>query len=114
MISAVEERGVERSNSHGKSHDLLLQLSDVPVRLCLELDLLGDTTDFIFNGTKLGMIRRPWDDIETTRTRTCGDRCVDLRAVVGGQIIPNKNAVVIGIGNAIDLNITTNILTEIS
>jgi hypothetical protein len=34
--------------------------------------------------------------------------------VVGGQIIPNKNAVVIGIGDAIDLDITTNILTEIS
>jgi hypothetical protein len=33
--------------------------------------------------------------------------------VVDGQIIPNKNAVVIGIGDAIDLDITTNILTEI-
>ena len=86
MISAVEERGVERSNSHGKSHDLLLQLSDVPVQLCLELDLLGDTTDFIFNGTKLGMIWQPWDDIETMRTRTCGDGRVDVRPVVGGQI----------------------------
>ena len=49
-----------------------------------------------------------------TRTRTCDDRCVDVRTVVGGQIIPNKNAVVIGIGDAIDLDITTNILTEIS
>ena len=33
--------------------------------------------------------------------------------MVDGQIIPNKNAVVIGIGDAIDLDITTNILTEI-
>ncbi len=110
----MEERGVERSNSHGESHDLLLQLSDAPVQLCLKLDLLGDITDFIFNGTKLGMIRRPREDIETTRTRTCGDRRVDVRAVVGSQIIPNKNAVVISTGDAIDLDITTNILTEIS
>jgi len=110
----VEEHGVERPNSHGESHDLLLQLSNVPVRLCLELDLLGVITDFIFNGTKLGVIRRPRDDIETTRTRTCGDCHVDVRTVVGGQIIPNKNMVVIGNGNAIDLDITTNILTEIS
>jgi hypothetical protein len=34
--------------------------------------------------------------------------------VVGSQIIPNKNTVVIGIGDAIDLGITTHILTEIS
>ena len=60
------------------------------------------------------MIRRPRDDIETTRTRTCGDCHVDVRAVVGGQIIPNENTVVIGNGDAIDLDITTNILTEIS
>ena len=113
-ISAVEERGVERTNSHGKRHDLLLQLSDVPVRLCLKLDLLGDITDFIFNGTKLGVIRRPRDDIETTRASTCGDRRVDIGAVVRGQIIPNKNTIVIGHGNAIDLDVATNILTEIS
>jgi hypothetical protein len=110
----VEERGVKRADSNGKSHDLLLQLSDVPIRLCLELDLLGDITDFIFDGTKLGVIRRPRDDIETTRASTCGDRGVDIGAVVRGQIIPNKNTIVIGHGNAIDLDVATNILTEIS
>ena len=110
----MEERGVERTDSNGKSHDLLLQLSDVPIRLCLELDLLGDITYFIFDGTKLGVIRRPRDDIETMRASTCGDRGVDIGAVVRGQIIPNKNTIVIGHGNAIDLNVATNILTEIS
>ena len=110
----MEERGVERTDSHDKSHDLLLQLSDVPIRLCFKLDLLGDITDFIFNGTKLGVIRRPRDDIETTRAGTCGHCRVDIGAVVRGQIIPNKNTIVIGHGNAIDLNVATNILTEIS
>ena len=110
----MEERGVERTDSHDKSHDLLLQLSDVPIRLCFKLDLLGDITDFIFNGTKLGVIRRPRDDIETTRAGTCGHCRVDIGTVVRGQIIPNKNTIVIGHGNAIDLNVATNILTEIS
>jgi hypothetical protein len=109
----VEESGVKKSNSHGESYDLLLQLSNVPVWFCLKLDLLGDITNSIFNGTKLGVIRRPRDDIETMRTCTCGDRCADVHEVVGGQIIPNKNAVVIGNSDAIDLNITTNMLTEI-
>jgi hypothetical protein len=39
---------------------------------------------------------------------------VDIGAVVRGQIIPNKNTIVIGHGNAIDLDVATNILTEIS
>jgi hypothetical protein len=114
-ISSVEEPGVERTDSHGKSHDLLLQLSDVRIRLCLELDLLGDITNFIFDGTKLGVIRQPRDDLETTRASTCGDRRVDIGAVVRGQIIPNKNTIVISHGNAIDLDVAKNIiLTEIS
>jgi hypothetical protein len=112
-ISTVEEPGVKKTNSHGKSHDLLLQLSNIPIWPRLKLDLLGDVTSFVFNGSKFGVVRWPRDDIKTTRTRTCSDGCVYVRAVVCGQIIPDKNAIVIGYGNAIDLNIITNVLAEI-
>ena len=60
------------------------------------------------------MIWRPRDDIKTMRIRTCSDNCVYVRAVVRGQIIPDKNAIVIGYSNAIDLNIITKVLPEIS
>ena len=59
------------------------------------------------------MVRQPRDDIKMTRTRTCGDGCKCVRAVVRGKIIPDKNAIVVGYGNAVDLNIITNVLAEI-
>jgi hypothetical protein len=84
MISTVEERGVKRIDSHGERHDLLLQLSNIPIWPCLKLDLLDDVTNFVFNGSKFGMVRQPRDDVKMMRIRTCGDGCVYLRAVVRG------------------------------
>ena len=60
------------------------------------------------------MVRRPRDDLKRTRTRECGDGCVYVGAVLRGQIIPDKNAIVVGYGDAVDLNIITNVLAEIS
>jgi len=49
LITAVGEHCVKQDDSHTKSHDLLLQLGEIPIWLHLELDLLGGVADFVFN-----------------------------------------------------------------
>ena len=104
---------IERTDRHGETHDLLLHLGNVPIRLCFGLDLMGDVTDLVLDGAKFGVVRRPWDDVKTTRTRPRRDRCMDLRQVVGRQIIPDKNAFIISPSNAIHHDVVTHIFTKI-
>jgi hypothetical protein len=92
---------IERTDRHGKSHNLLLHLGNVPIRLCFGLDLLGDVTDLVLDGAKFGVVRWPRDDVKTTRTHPRRDRCMDVCGVVGRQIIPDKNMFIISPGDAI-------------
>ena len=104
---------IERTDHHGETHDLLLHLSNVPIRLCFGLDLLGDATDLVLDWAKFGVVRRPRDDAKTTKTGTRHDRCMDVRRVVGRQIIPDKNTFIISPGDAIHLDVVAHILTKI-
>ena len=89
LITAAEEHWVKQDDSHSESHDLLLQHSEIPIWLHLELDLLGDFAHFNSMGPNFGF---GWQ---------------------GGK--NNKGCVYIhGLGNAIDLDIITNIIAEIS
>ena len=104
---------IERTDRHGETHDLLLHLGNVPIRLCFGLDLLGDVTDLVLDGANFGVVRRPRDDVKTTRTRPRRDRCMDVRRVVGRQIIPDKNTFIISPSDAIHLDVITHIFTKI-
>ncbi len=76
------------------------------------LDLLGDVTDLVLDGAKFGVVRRPRDDVKSTRTRPRRDRCMDVRGVVGRHIIPDKNTIIISPGDAIHLDVIAYILTK--
>jgi hypothetical protein len=112
LISAVDESQIKQTDSHGKSHDLLLHLCNVLIRLSFELDLLGDIADLILNGSKFGMVWWPWDNVKMTRTCTCGNCRMDVHRVVRSQIIPYKNALIISPGDAIHFDVVTDILTK--
>ncbi len=108
----LKSRIKSRDGSHGLV-DAVLKHPHGPLQLLPLPQYACDLANFVFYGPIFWMIQRPSNNTEPPRTLSSRYCLMDVRRVVGSQVIPQKNTVVIRPLQSKLLYFRANMITEI-
>ena len=91
----MNEGRVERLDGGGGGIDLVLQRLHRPVRLLPHSKYVCELAYFIFDWSEFGVVLRTSDDAELAGTVTARHSLVHICRVMGRQVVPNKNVMVV-------------------